>query len=140
VVATKEMQIDHCVKIIETAAIPTKPNEVLSALNPLTRIPTLQLNTGEVLFDSSLICEYLDEFSDGGLAAKHGKHKAPRVISSESSGMRSSCCPTAETRHAGSVRPRRSRSLTNCGGGVALRCFSQAGVFLKIPALFFTQR
>src|SRR5258708_40287954 len=67
VVATKEMEIDHCVELIETSAIPTKANEVLSALNPLTRIPTLQLNTGEVLFDSSLICEYLDEFSDGGL-------------------------------------------------------------------------
>ena len=66
VVVTKEMQIDHCVELIETLAIPTKANEVLSALNPLTRIPTLQLDTGEILFDSSLICEYLDEFSDGG--------------------------------------------------------------------------
>jgi glutathione S-transferase len=72
VVAAKEMQIDHSVEIIETSAIPTKENEVLSALNPLTRIPTLQLNTGEVLFDSSLICEYLDEFSDGGLLPEPG--------------------------------------------------------------------
>jgi glutathione S-transferase len=72
VVVAKEMQIDHCVELIETLAIPTKANEVLSALNPLTRIPTLQLNTGEVLFDSSLICEYLDEFSDGGLLPEPG--------------------------------------------------------------------
>jgi glutathione S-transferase len=73
VVVTKEMQIDHRVEIIETSAIPTKANEVLSALNPLTRIPTLQLNTGEVLFDSSLIREYLDEFSDGGLLPQPGR-------------------------------------------------------------------
>jgi glutathione S-transferase len=72
VVATKEMQIDHCVEIIETSAIPTKPDEALSALNPLTRIPTLQLNTGEILFDSSVICEYLDEFSGGGLLPELG--------------------------------------------------------------------
>jgi glutathione S-transferase len=72
VVVTKEMQIDHSVEIIETSAIPTKENAVLSALNPLTRIPTLQLTTGEVLFDSSLICEYLDEFSDGGLLPEPG--------------------------------------------------------------------
>jgi glutathione S-transferase len=70
VVVAKEVQIDDRVKIIETSAIPTNANETLSALNPLTRIPTLHLNTGEILFDSSLICEYLDEFSDGGLLPK----------------------------------------------------------------------
>src|SRR5260370_7407573 len=62
VVVTREIEIDHCVELIETSAVPTRPNEVLSALNPLTRIPTLQLSTGEVLFDSSLICEYPDDF------------------------------------------------------------------------------
>jgi glutathione S-transferase len=67
VVVTKELRIDDRVKLIETSAMPTKENPELSALNPVTRIPTLQLNTGEVLFDSSSICEYLDEFSDGGL-------------------------------------------------------------------------
>ncbi|OSJ26631.1 hypothetical protein BSZ19_35890 [Bradyrhizobium japonicum] len=67
VVVTKELRIDDRVKLIETSAMPTKENPELSALNPVTRIPTLQLNTGKVLFDSSLICEYLDEFSDGGL-------------------------------------------------------------------------
>jgi len=72
VVVTKELQIDDSVEIIETSAIPTKANEALSALNPLTRIPTLQLNTGEVLFDSSAICDYLNEFSDGGLLPAPG--------------------------------------------------------------------
>jgi glutathione S-transferase len=67
VVVAKELRIDDRVKLIETSAVPTKENSELSALNPLTRIPTLQLNTGETLFDSSLICEYLDEFADGGL-------------------------------------------------------------------------
>src|SRR6266481_9721777 len=86
VVATKEMQIDHCVEIIETSAIPTKANEVLSALNPLTRIPTLQLKTGEILFDSSAICDYLNEFSDGGLLPEPGPrpqhlpHRVPRHL------------------------------------------------------------
>jgi glutathione S-transferase len=72
VVVTKELQIDDSVEIIETSAIPTKANEALSALNPLTRIPTLQLNTGEILFDSSAICDYLNEFSDGGLLPAPG--------------------------------------------------------------------
>ena len=72
VVVTKEMQIDDSVEMIETSAIPTKANEVLSALNPLTRIPTLQLKTGEILFDSSAICDYLNEFPDGGLLPEPG--------------------------------------------------------------------
>jgi glutathione S-transferase len=72
VVVTKEMQIDDSVEMIETSAIPTQANEVLSALNPLTRIPTLQLKTGEILFDSSAICDYLNEFSDGGLLPEPG--------------------------------------------------------------------
>jgi glutathione S-transferase len=58
VVVTRKLQIDHCVEIVETSAIPTRANEALSALSLPTRIPTLQLNTGEILFDSS--CEYLD--------------------------------------------------------------------------------
>ena len=78
VVVTKEMQIDHSVELIETSAIPTKADEALSALNPPTRIPTLQLNAGEILFDSSVICEYLDEFSDGGLLPELGP--APRQV------------------------------------------------------------
>src|SRR3979411_1252007 len=77
VVVTKEMQIDDSVEMIETSAIPTKANEVLSALNPLTRIPTLQLKTGEILFDSSAICDYLNEFSDGGL--RRGPGHTPKT-------------------------------------------------------------
>jgi glutathione S-transferase len=72
VVVTKEVQIDHCVEIIEASAIPTKADEALSALNPPTRSPTLQLNTGEILFDSSEIWEYLDEFSGGALLPELG--------------------------------------------------------------------
>jgi glutathione S-transferase len=54
VVVTKEMQIDHRVEIIETSAIPTKANEVLSALNP---------DLGTVTVGCAL--EYLDfRFSD----------------------------------------------------------------------------
>jgi glutathione S-transferase len=68
---TKEMQIDLSVEITETV-IPTKPDEALSALDPLTRIPTDQLNTGEILFDSSEICEHLDKFSGGALLPELG--------------------------------------------------------------------
>lgn len=41
------------------------PGPDLLAANPLGRIPTLLLDTGEALFDSPVICEWLDQQGDG---------------------------------------------------------------------------
>ena len=35
------------------------------ARNPLGKIPALELDNGEALFDSPVICEYLDSIQDG---------------------------------------------------------------------------
>src|SRR5881628_885538 len=40
-------------------------DEYLREDNPLCRVPTLVLDDGEVLFDSPVICEYLDSLGDG---------------------------------------------------------------------------
>jgi glutathione S-transferase len=47
--------------------IPTNPHvdEYLRADNPLCRVPTLVLDAGEALFDSPVICEYLDNLHSG---------------------------------------------------------------------------
>ena len=47
--------------------IPTNPHhdEYLRKDNPLCRVPALILDNGEVLFDSPVICEYLDSLHDG---------------------------------------------------------------------------
>jgi glutathione S-transferase len=42
-----------------------KPNADVMALNPLNRIPTLVLGNGSLLYDSRVICEYLDSLHDG---------------------------------------------------------------------------
>jgi glutathione S-transferase len=39
---------------------PVNPNADLAARNPLVKIPALQTDDGRVLYDSSVICEYLD--------------------------------------------------------------------------------
>lgn len=49
---------------LEPAANPTIPtirNPAIAADNPLSKVPTLVLSDGERLFDSIVICEYLDE-------------------------------------------------------------------------------
>lgn len=44
----------------------TEPDDLL-ATNPLGKIPALALDNGEVLYDSSVICEYLDRLSGNPL-------------------------------------------------------------------------
>jgi glutathione S-transferase len=44
---------------------PRQPNSPVTAFNPLRRIPTLELDNGESLFESVLICEYLDGLHAG---------------------------------------------------------------------------
>jgi len=47
--------------------LPTNPHfdEYLRDDNPLCRVPTLLLDNGEALFDSPVICEYLDSLHNG---------------------------------------------------------------------------
>lgn len=41
------------------------PDDSIRAQNPLGKIPTLILDNGHVLYDSRVICEYLDSLHDG---------------------------------------------------------------------------
>jgi glutathione S-transferase len=45
---------------VRTVAAMTKPHAALMQDNPLSKIPTLVLDDGTVLYDSRVICEYLD--------------------------------------------------------------------------------
>jgi glutathione S-transferase len=53
--------------ISQIRSIPTNPHcdEYLRPDNPLCLVPTLLLENGEALFDSPVICEYLDSLHDG---------------------------------------------------------------------------
>ena len=44
---------------------PVNPDTALNTDNPIGKIPTLVLNDGTALFDSRVICEYLDSLHDG---------------------------------------------------------------------------
>ena len=48
------------VACVRTVAAMTKPHAELMKDNPLSKIPTLILDDGTVLYDSRVICEYLD--------------------------------------------------------------------------------
>lgn len=65
-VALHEKGLADGVRTVRTHADPMIPHEGLMRLNPLSKIPTLELDDGRVLFDSHVICRWADEQSDAG--------------------------------------------------------------------------
>jgi glutathione S-transferase len=53
------------IELAATTVLPTKPNADLGKENPLMKVPTLVTDGGEILYDSRVICEYLDAQHDG---------------------------------------------------------------------------
>ncbi|MBX9824060.1 MAG: glutathione S-transferase [Xanthobacteraceae bacterium] len=53
------------IESVRTVAAMMKPHAELMRDNPLSKIPTLVLDDGTVLYDSSVICEYFDHLHDG---------------------------------------------------------------------------
>ena len=52
-------------QIVRTVVGGAEPHRALMTQNPLGKIPTLVLEDGTVIFDSPVICEYLDTLHDG---------------------------------------------------------------------------
>lgn len=53
------------VEVVHHETSPTLRNEVVFAANPLGKVPVLLLDDGTVIFDSTVICDYLDTCHDG---------------------------------------------------------------------------
>jgi glutathione S-transferase len=71
-VAAHEMGLHHRLQVLHHETSPTRRNPEVFALNPLGKVPVLICDDGMVLFDSNVICEYLD-----------GLHRGPRLIPSQ---------------------------------------------------------
>jgi glutathione S-transferase len=55
------------VELITASGTPLAPADELLAKNPLTKVPALERPDGPTLFDSRVICAYLDDRAKGGL-------------------------------------------------------------------------
>jgi glutathione S-transferase len=71
-VAAYEMGLHATLTVIHHETSPTRRNAEVFALNPLGKVPVLICDDGTVLFDSNVICEYLD-----------GLHPGPPLIPSQ---------------------------------------------------------
>ncbi len=63
-IVAHERGLVDCIVCVRTVAAMTKPHAELMQDNPLSKIPTLLLDDGSVLYDSPVICEYLDGLGD----------------------------------------------------------------------------
>jgi glutathione S-transferase len=53
------------IAVIHHETSPTARNDAVFALNPLGKVPVLITDEGEAVFDSGVICQYLDGLHDG---------------------------------------------------------------------------
>lgn len=74
-ICAHELQLVDQLQLVRSVAAMLKPNAALMQVNPLSKIPALVLDDGRTLFDSVVICEYLDSLAGAALFPKDG---APR--------------------------------------------------------------
>jgi glutathione S-transferase len=64
-VSAHELGLTGAIETSRVVVAMIKLSDEVLAHNPLNKIPTLVLENGAALFDSPVICEYLDSISDG---------------------------------------------------------------------------
>ena len=74
-ICAHELGLVDRLELVRSVAAMLKPNERLMQDNPLSKIPTLVLDNGFVLFDSAVICEYLNDLGKGPLFPAAGADK-----------------------------------------------------------------
>jgi glutathione S-transferase len=64
-VSAHELGLSGRIELISIYPTPVSPHEGLRSSNPIGKIPTLVLDDGTALYDSPVICEYLDALVGG---------------------------------------------------------------------------
>jgi glutathione S-transferase len=65
-VVAHELGLNDRIELVSTAVSPIQANASLATDNPLMKVPALTTDDGQALFDSPVICEYLDMLAGGG--------------------------------------------------------------------------
>jgi glutathione S-transferase len=71
-VAAHELGLRERIELVPGAPHPVNRDATIVAHNPLGQVPTLIADDGMVLYDSRVICEYLNALRDGELIPKEG--------------------------------------------------------------------
>jgi glutathione S-transferase len=71
-VVAHELGLGARITLLPSAAHPVQRDQAIIANNPLGKVPTLLTDDGQALYDSRVICEYLDDLAGGRLFPKTG--------------------------------------------------------------------
>jgi glutathione S-transferase len=74
-VSAHELGLRERIELLPAAPHPVNRDRALVARNPLGKVPTLITDDGAVLYDSRVICEYLNSLGDGHLLAERGAQR-----------------------------------------------------------------
>ena len=79
-ICAHELDLIDRLELVRSVAAMFKPNARLMQDNPLSKIPALVLDDGRVLFDSAVICEYLNDLADGTLFPRQDDAKWQALV------------------------------------------------------------
>src|ERR1700728_5444416 len=65
-IAAIELGLIDKIEFVPATVVPGTPNDEYSQINPVKKLPVLILDNGDVIIDSYVIVEYLDELAGGG--------------------------------------------------------------------------
>ena len=71
-VSAHELGLDGRIELLASAANPINRDRNIIVHNPLGKVPTFFTDDGEALFDSRVICEYLNDLAKGALFPASG--------------------------------------------------------------------
>ena len=72
-VVAHELGLDARITLLPSSAHPVTRDQAIIVNNPLGKVPTLLTDDGQALYDSRVICEYLDDLAGGTLFPKTTK-------------------------------------------------------------------
>lgn len=66
-IVAHEVGLADRIEKLPSAAHPVKRDDTIRAANPIGQVPTFMTDDGQVLYDSRVICEYLDDLGGGAM-------------------------------------------------------------------------
>lgn len=67
-----ELGLENKITVVPAAASPVNREKTIVEHNPAGKIPTLVTDSGEAIYDSRVICEYVDSLAGGGKMFPNG--------------------------------------------------------------------
>lgn len=79
-IAATELNFIDDIELVEQLVAPGKENKLFeNQINPLRKIPALELKDGAVIVDSTAICEFFNDLDSSGILIPHDKAACHRV-------------------------------------------------------------